>query len=142
MLKNQITEQMKTAMRERQMMALETLRYLLSQIKYVEIEKHRELTDEEALQVLGGEVKKRRDAIRLFRDSGRDQLVSEEEEKLKIITSLLPEQMSRGEIEKLVDAAVAKVGKGNMGAVMKELMPQTRGRADGALVSEIVKSKI
>ncbi len=142
MLKNQIMDQMKTAMRSRDAVALETLRYVLSQIKYGEIDKHRELTEEETLGVLSNEVKKRKDAIKLFKDSGRDQLVSEEEVKLKVITSLLPEQMSAAEIEKLVDAAVAKVGKGNIGAVMKELMPQVRGRADGSLVNEIVKQKI
>lgn len=142
MLKNEITEQMKTAMRARDTVTLETLRYVLSQIKYAEIDKRRELTEDEALSVLANEVKKRREAIKLFQDSGRNELVAEEETKLKVITSLLPEQMSREEIEKLVDAAVAKVGKGNMGAVMKELMPQVRGRADGALVSEIVKSRI
>lgn len=142
MLKDQITEQIKTAMRERNTLSLETLRFVLSQIKYAEIEKRRELTEDEIIGVLSGEVKKRRDAIKLFADSGREQLVTEEEAKLKVITSLLPEQMTAQEIETLVDAAVAKVGKGNLGAVMKELMPQVRGRADGAIVSAIVKQKI
>lgn len=142
MIKDQIMTDMKTAMRERNAVVLETLRYILSQIKYVEIDKQRQLTEDEVLGVLSTEVKKRRDAIKLFRDSGRDQLVTEEEEKLKVITSLLPAQLSAEEIEKLVDSAVAKVGKGNFGAVMKELMPQVRGKADGSLVSEIVKKKI
>ena len=133
---------MKDAMRARNGVKLETLRYVLSQIKYKEIEEHRELTDDETIGVLANEVKKRKEAIKLFRDSGRDQLVAEEEEKLTTITSLLPSQMSREEIEALVDAAIAKVGKANMGAIMKELMPTTRGRADGSLVSEIVKEKM
>lgn len=133
---------MKDAMRARDKMTLETLRYALSQIKYVEIEKRRELTEDEILGILGNEVKKRREAIKLFKDSGRDQLVTEEEEKLKVITSLLPAQMDREEIEKLVDEAIAKVGKGNLGAVMRELMPKVKGKADGSLVSEIVKKKI
>ncbi len=142
MLKNTITEQIKTAMRAHEKLTLETLRFVLSQIKYSEIEKRRELTDEEAIAVLSNEVKKRREAIKLFKDSGRNELVTEEEAKLAVITSLLPEQMSAEAIEKLVEAAIAKVGKGNMGVIMKELMPQVRGRADGSLVSEIVKKKM
>src|SRR5258708_3016050 len=142
MIKHTITDQMKDAMRARNGVKLETLRYVLSQIKYKEIEEHRELTDDEAIGVLANEVKKRKEAIKLFRDSGRDQLVAEEEEKLTTITSLLPTQMSREEIETLVTAAIAKVGNANMGVIMKEVVPATRGRADGSVVSEIVKEKM
>lgn len=142
MLKTKILDHMKVAMRARNAVELETLRYLLSQIKYSEIDKKRELTDDEAISVLSNEVKKRREAIKLFTESGRNELVTEEEEKLKVITSLLPEQMSRSEVEKIVDEVIAKVGNENMGVVMKELMPLVRGKADGTMVSEIVKSKI
>ncbi len=142
MMKQTITDQMKDAMRARNAVKLETLRYILAQVKYKEIDEHRELTEDEAMGVLANEVKKRKEAIKLFKDSGRDQLVIEEEEKLATITSLLPPQMSREEIEKLVDAAIAKVGASNIGMIMKELMPATRGKADGSLVNEIVKVKM
>ncbi len=142
MIKTLITDQMKDAMRAHEKTKLETLRFVLSQLKYAEIEKRRELTEDEALSVLANEVKKRREAIKLFGDSGRQQLVTEEQEKLAVITSLLPPQMSREEIEELVDEAIAKVGKSNMGVIMKELMPRVKGRSDGSLVSEIVKQKM
>lgn len=141
-IKQTITDQMKEAMRARDAVKLETLRYVLSQLKYSEIEKHRDLSDDEMLGVLANEVKKRKEAIKLFKDSGRDQLVTEEEEKLTTITSLLPAQLTREEVETLVDTAIAKVGVANIGAIMKELLPHTKGRADGSMVSEIVKAKM
>lgn len=142
MIKLTITSQMKDAMRAHDAIKLETLRYVLSQIKYSEIDKKRELSDDEVIGVLANEVKKRKEAIKLFKDSGRDQLVTEEEEKLTTITSLLPAQLTRDEVQALVDDVIARVGKANMGAIMKELSPQTRGRADGSMVSEIVKTKM
>lgn len=142
MIKQTITSQMKDAMRARDAVKLETLRYVLSQIKYSEIDKKRDLTDDEIIGVLANEVKKRKEAIKLFADSGRDQLVSEEEVKLGTITSLLPEQLSQEEVERIVDEAILKVGKANMGMIMKEVSPQTRGRADGSMVSAIVKERM
>jgi len=142
MIRDKITQQVKDAMRAKDAVKLETLRFVLSGIKYVEIEKQRELTDAEIIDVLGKEVKKRKEAIELFRSSGRTELVSEEEGKLVFIISLLPEQMSREEVEAAVDAAIAKVGKDNMGLIMKELMPTVKGKADGKLVSDIVKERM
>ena len=142
MIKQQIQDQMKEAMRSHDKVKLETLRYVLSQIKYREIEKRDTLTDEEEIEVLTREVKKRRDAIELFRKSGREVLVVEEEVKLTVITALLPAQMSAEEIQKIVTAAVAKVGKNNMGLVMKEIMSQVKGKADGKLVSGLVKRSL
>jgi uncharacterized protein YqeY len=142
MIKQTIMSEMKDAMRAHDSVKLETLRYILSQIKYSEIDKKRELTDDENIAVLANEVKKRKEAISLFASSGRDQLVTEEQQKLETITSLLPAQLTRDEIEVIIDEAISRVGKANMGAVMKEVTPQTRGRADGSLVSEIVKAKI
>jgi uncharacterized protein YqeY len=141
MIRTQITDQMKDAMRSHDKVKLDTLRFVLSQIKYVEIDKHRELEDAEIIDVLVSEVKKRREAITLFKNSGRDQMVTEEEAKLAVITSLLPSQLSEDEVNELIDTAIAKVGK-NMGLVMKELSSQIKGRADGKLVSELVRARI
>ncbi|HSW89425.1 MAG TPA: GatB/YqeY domain-containing protein [Patescibacteria group bacterium] len=142
MIKSTIQDQMKDAMRARDSVKLETLRFVLSGMKYEEIEKHRELTDEEAIDVLSREVKKRREAIELFRTSGRDQMVADEESKLAVIMTLLPTQFSKEEVEKIVEAAIAKVGKENFGAIMKEVTPQTKGKADGKMVSDVVKAKL
>lgn len=142
MIKAAIQEQLKTAMRTKNTLALDALRYSLSEIKYVEIDKKRELTDEEIIDVLVREVKKREDAIKLFKDSGRMQLVEEEEEKLSTIRALLPEQLSKEEVEKLVDEAISQAKSPNMGEVMRVLMPKVKGRADGKLVSALVKDKL
>lgn len=142
MIKQTIVDQIKDAMRAHRQMELGTLRYILSQIKYKEIDKKRELHEDEVIDVLSSEVKKRRDAIKLFKDSGRDELVTEEEKKLVVITSLLPAQMSEEEVASLVELAIQKVGRENMGLVIKEVIPQVKGRADGSMVSRLVKEKM
>lgn len=142
MLMQTIREQIKDAMREKATVKLDTLRYILSTLKYVEIEKQRELTDEEIIETVGKEVKKRRDAIELFKSSGRTTLVIEEEEKLAIIMTLLPAQMSEAEVSAVVDEVIAHVGTANMGLLMKEVLSKVKGKADGRTVSDIVKKKV
>ncbi|MEP7166836.1 MAG: GatB/YqeY domain-containing protein [Candidatus Woesebacteria bacterium] len=142
MLMDTILNQIKDAMRAKDSVKLETLRFILSTIKYVQIEKRRDLTDEEILDVLTKEVKKRREAIELFKKSGRDGLVTEEETKLAVITAFLPAQMSADEVAAIVNTAIAKVGTENMGMLMKEVMMQTKGKADGKMVSDLVRSKL
>lgn len=142
MIMQQIQDQIKDAMRAKDSVKLETLRYILSGIKYVQIEKQRDLTDEEILDVLAKEVKKRKDAIELFRSSGRDGLVLEEETKLSFIMGFLPAQLPREDVEKIVDAVIAKIGKENMGMVIKEVMVQVKGKADGKMVSQLVRERL
>lgn len=142
MLMQTIREQIKAAMRSKEAVKLDTLRFVLSTLKYKEIEVQRELTDDEILDTLGKEVKKRRDAIALFAQSGRTALVAEEEEKLAIILELLPAQMSQTEIESVIDDEIAVVGTANMGMLMKAVLAKVKGRADGKLVSDLVRQKI
>ena len=142
MVKQLIHSQLKDTMRAKDAVKLETLRFLLSELKYKEIEKQHELTEEEELEVLSKEVKKRKDAIELFRKSGREALVTEEESKLGVITTFLPAQMDRNDVEKIVADVVARMGKENMGMVMKEVMAQVKGKADGKVVSDLVRSKL
>jgi uncharacterized protein len=142
MIMQQIQDQIKDAMRAKDSVQLETLRYILSGIKYVQIEKQRDLTDDEILDVLAKEVKKRKDAIELFQKSGRDGLVQEEETKLQYIKALLPAQLPREVVEKIVDEVIARSGKENMGVVIKEVMAQVKGKADGRMVSDLVREKL
>ncbi len=142
MVKQTIQDQLKDAMRAKDAMKLETLRFVLSQIRYVEIDKKADLTDEEAIEVLSREVKKRKDAIEMFTKSGRDQIVAEEEQKLLVIMALLPAQLSSEEVEKIVDEVVSTLGKENMGMVMKEVMGKVKGKADGKMVSDLVRKKL
>lgn len=137
-----IQDQIKDAMRAKDAQRLETLRYVLSQLKYAQIEKRNDLTDDESLSVLSKEVKKRRDAIELFQKSGRLELVKEEEEKLAVITALLPEQMSTQEIEQIVRSVIAREAGAQMGLIIKTVMQETKGRADGKIVSQIVQTAL
>lgn len=142
MIKEQIQSQLKEAMKARDSVKLETLRFLLSELKYAEIALQHELTEEEELQVLSKEVKKRTDAVQLFNDSGRDQLVTEEEAKLVFIRSFLPAQLSAQELEVIVDDVIADVPDHSFGSVMKEVVARTKGRADGKTISSLVKAKL
>ncbi len=137
-----IQNQLKDAMRAKDAVKLETLRYVLSELKYSQIAKQHELSDEEATDVLSKEVKKRKDAVELFRNSGRLELVEQEEAKLVHITALLPEQLSEEVVAAIVDEVIATEGKSNMGAVMKGVMARVKGKADGRMISTLVQAKL
>lgn len=101
-----------------------------------------QLTDEEVLEVLTSEVKKRKEAIEGFEKGGRKDLVIKEKKELEILGKYLPEQLSEEEIQKLVREVISKTGAKemkDMGRVMSELAPKTKGKADGGFVSKIVK---
>ena len=122
------------------------LRFLIAQVHNREIEKHgagkgSELTDEETIEVLGREAKKRREALELFRKGGRADLAEKEERELRVVEGYLPAQLSREELERIVEDAL-KQGAGDFNSVMREVMKQAKGRADGRLVGELVKKKL
>ncbi len=121
------------------------LRLLLAELNNKQKEKFggkpQPLADEDALAVLQKEAKKRREAIELFKKGNRDDLVKKDEAELKIIEEYLPKQLSREEVEKVVDDLAAK-GAGDFNSLMKEAMKELKGKADGKVVSEIVKEKL
>lgn len=115
---------------------------LQAAIKNAEIEKKGELDDEQIIQVISKEAKKRKDAIEAFEKGGRTEMAKKEKAELKILSAYLPEQMPEEEIRQLAEEAVKESGAsgaGELGKVMSILMPKTKGKADGALVSKIVK---
>ena len=110
-----------------------------------ELEKESQLTDEETIEVLSSEIKKRKESILAFEKGNREDLVNKEKQELEILQKYLPEQLSEEEVKKLVKEAVEKVGAKemkDMGKVMAELMPKVKGKADGSLVSKIVKESL
>ena len=124
-------------------------RYKLSkekpELKEEELEKESQLTDEEVIDVISSEIKKRKEAIVLFEKGGRQDLVEKETKEKEILEKYLPEQLSEEEVKKLVNEAIAKTGAKeikDMGRVMAELMPQIKGKADSSLVSKIVKETL
>jgi len=110
-----------------------------------EKEKGETISDEEAMDVLQTEAKKRREAIEAFEKGGRPELAEKEKKELEILKTYLPEQLSAKEIQDFVTQAIEKTGATSMqdiGKVMGALMPQVKGKADGNLVSKIVKEKL
>jgi uncharacterized protein len=150
-LYEQINADLKTAMKAHEQSRVEVLRFVLSGLNNVKKEKEIKepgatLTDEETISNLQKEVKRRRDSIELFKQGGRTDLVTKEEGDLTIITAYLPKELTREELEKIVDDAIATVsaagGAKDFSGVMKEAMKAIKGRADGKVVTEIIKAKL
>lgn len=148
MLKDKIQEDMIAAMKAKEELKLSTIRMLKSAIQYYEIQKGGagyEATDEDVMEVIGKEVKKRRESIELYKQGNRPESAAQEEKELAILESYLPEQMSEEEIRTLVNEAIEKTGASSpqdMGKVMGALMPKVKGKADGTLVSTIVRESL
>jgi uncharacterized protein YqeY len=144
-LLDQLLGDIKTAMRSREKDKLLALRFLHAEIKNVEINERREPTDEDVLNVIGRLVKQRQEAIEQFQKGGRDDLVAQETFQLHVYRAYQPAQLSEDEIAELVEQAIAATGasgKKDMGNVMKAVMPQVKGRAEGKVVNAIVGQKL
>lgn len=148
MAKQQLQEELKQSMLAKNVEKTSTLRMLLSAINYYEINKGGagyEATEENVLSVIQKEVKQRKDSIEQFQKGGRQDLVDKETAELKLLETYLPAQMNEEEITKLVEEAVSQTSASSvqdMGKVMGALMPKVKGKADGTLVSKIVKEKL
>jgi len=140
--KEQIQTDLKEAMRAGDTRRREVLRLLLAAFKQVEVDRQIELSEADALGVLMGEAKKRREAIAEMTAAGRDELAAQERYELEIIESYLPRQLDRAELEAMAREVIAQVGATSpkdMGLVMKELMARVKGQADGKVVNAIVR---
>lgn len=138
-------EDMKTAMKAREKDRLQTIRMLLSSLKNAEIELQRELTEEDILDVLSTEAKKRRESAKAYRDGDRLELAEQEEAELVVIADYLPEPLSDEEVGAIVEEVMAEVGassKRDMGKVMGPVMARVKGRFDGSRVKDIVLAKL
>ena len=139
-----INQDLKTAMKSGDEVGKRTLRGLKAAITRAEKEKgNQPLTDDEILAVLQKQAKQRRDSIEAYQQAGRDDLVAEESAELAVIETYLPQQMSEEEIRTVAQRVIDEVGATgprDMGKVMGKLMPQLRGKADGRLVNQVVRS--
>ena len=141
-LKERITQDLKTAMKDQDKLRLATLRLASSAITYMEKEKMRDLTDEELLAVVVREVKKRREAIVEYSKAGRTDLADKEQAEANVLAAYMPEQMSDDEVEALVKEVIAATGAsgpGDIGKVMGAVIPRTKGRADGKKINEVAR---
>ena len=141
----QMAEELKAARLARDASRRDALSLLVSALRSAEKELQRPLTDDESLQVLQRERKKRVEAAEAFRNAGRDEQADGEEEELAVLQEFMPEPLSEDELEAIVDDAIAEVGATSMrdiGRVMADVMPQVSGRADGSVVSQLVREKL
>lgn len=145
-LRDRIMADVKTAMKEKETLKLNTLRFLQAAIKNREIElRPNPITMDDVLAVLKKTVKQRKESIEQYTAAARQDLVDQETAELKVLESYLPAQLSREQIEKAVLEVIAALGAKSikdMGAVMKETIAKTAGAADNKIVSEIIKSKL
>jgi len=144
-IKNKIAEDMKAALKAQDKDRLQAIRNLHGAIRKKEIDDRVELDDEGVFKIISSLIKQRQDSIEQFKKGSRLDLVEKETKELEVLKSYLPAQLSKEEVEKLVDEAISEAKAStqkDMGAVMKILMPKVSGIADGKLVSQIVTSKL
>jgi uncharacterized protein len=140
-----IEEELKAAMRDRDSDRRDALRLILTSLRSAEKELQRPLSDQEELQVLQRERKRRLEAAQAFRDGGSEERASAEERELAVLEEFMPEPLSEEELEAIIDDAIAENGATSMrdlGRVMADVMPQVAGRADGSVVSQLVREKL
>lgn len=146
-LDEQIESDLKAAMKARDADKVATLRMALAAIKNLRVESGRSgaLSDDETVQLLTREAKKRSESAAAFEQAGRAELADKERRELAVLEPYLPTQLDDDELAALVDEAVADVGAtspGDLGAVMSSVMPKVRGRADGRRVNALVRERL
>lgn len=147
-LKEQISEQIKAAMKLPDKIKLETLRTLRAVLMEKEIELRgsgKTLTPEDEIAVMMSAAKKRKESIEAFEKGGRAELVEQEKKELAIIQEYLPKQMSIDDVSKVIDQIVVETGAtaaADFGKVMPQVMKQLKGKADGKLIQEMVKKRL
>jgi uncharacterized protein YqeY len=137
--------ELKQAMAARDSERRDTLRLILASLRSAEKELQRPLHDDEELQVLQRERKRRTEAAEAFRAGDREEQAEDEERELAVLEEFMPEPLTEDELDEIVDDVIAEVGATSMrdiGRVMADVMPQVAGRADGSAVSQLVREKL
>ena len=145
-LYSQITDDLKSAMKAGDQPRVEALRFALAGLNSFQKDKQAKqpdakITDEETTSVLQKDVKRRKESIELFRQGNRADLVTKEEADLAVISAYIPKELTRAEIEKIVDDAIAGGAK-DFSSAMREAMKAVKGRADGKAVGDVIKAKL
>ena len=141
-LKDRITEQVKTSMKARELEKVKVLRNIQSVIKQIEIDRKIDLDDAGVLEILQKQLKQRQESLKVFQDNGREDLAQKEQFEINIIDEFMPQQMSESELAELINQEIAAQGASSMqdmGKVMGALKTKTAGRADPAVMSQLVK---
>ena len=145
LLKKRIDDDLKETLKNKDSVALGVLRMLKSEIRYKEIEKGSDLSDDDVISVLSTTIKKRKDSIQQFEKGGREDLASKEQGELAVVTKYMPEQLGDDELSQIISQAISEEeasGPSDLGKVMRLVMPKVRGRADGKKVNQMVASQL
>jgi uncharacterized protein len=140
-----ISEDLRAAMKARDQLRLAALRMLSTSLRNREVEVGRELSEEEFLEVVAREVKRRKEAVEAYTDAGRQELAEREREEQRTLEEYLPEALPEDEVRALIEEAVAATGAsgpGDMGKVMGFVMAKVKGRVDGAAVNALVRERL
>ena len=144
-MRNQILEDLKSAMKAQDKLKLSVIRMVKSSIQMEELNKKRELTDDEVIDVISKQIKTRKDSINEFTKGGRDDLVESTSKEIEILSTYLPEQLTEEEVNDIIEKVFEEVKPASpkdMGKVMKAVTPLVKGKADMGLVSSIIKGKL
>jgi len=144
-LHERLVEEMKQAMKARDKLRVSAIRMVRSAIQDKEIEKQTELDDDGILEIIANQVKKRKEVIAQLQNSGRAALIAAESEQVRILEAFLPTQLSQAEITVLAEKVIKALGATSMrdmGKVIGKLIPAVRGKADNALVRQIVRKQL
>ena len=145
MLKEQLMEDFKNAMKEKNELKKNTIMMIRSSILQVEKDTRKEMSENEIIEIISKELKKRKETLADIEKSGREDLIANVNEEMAVIKAYLPKELSREEIEKIIVDTIAEIGANtmkDMGKVMQAVKPKMAGRADNKLVNEIVKAKL
>jgi uncharacterized protein YqeY len=144
-IKEQLQNDLKRAMLEQDDLRKRTLRMVISSLKLAEVDRKAELDDPAILGLIQKEVKSRQESVDEAKQAGRDDLVERTQAEIEVLQEYLPKALSEDELKDLVQEAIDEVGAegpADMGKVMKAVMPRVQGRADGKMVSELVRGKL
>lgn len=141
MLKERLMEDLKKFMKEKNQISLNTVKLLRSEIKKIEIDTQKELTDDEIIKIIKKQVKMRNESIKQFKDAGRTDLVENEEKEIEVLKKYLPEEMSEKEIKTIISSIITEMNATpkQFGLVMKTAIQKIGNQADGSIISKIVK---
>lgn len=145
MLKEKLLEDMKVSMREKNVIRKNVIQMVRAAILQVEKDKQIELSDDQIIEVIAKESKKRKDSLSDYEKSGREELIAQVNEEIEILAEYLPKPLSKEELEKIIEEVIASVGATTMkemGTVMKAVKEKVGAAADGKTINEIVKSKL
>lgn len=144
-MKEELLQDLKEAMKNKETLRKDTITMLRAAILQVEKDSRKTLNDDEICAIVAKEVKKRKESVKEYEDAGREDIAENLKKEIEILSKYLPEQLTEEEIRKMVEDAVKESGAASprdMGKVMSILRPKTAGKADGKLVSDIVKERL